>query len=154
MNYLVSALASRSRKWPKYARGRHPDFIHALGVLADNFNALESALRHLFQRYVTLPRSATEYVFMKLNNAERLEVLTACCEASKHSKRVKSGLRYFVKGFERCAQNRNILMHARTYALFDLQSQKRKTIFHKASRKFPYFDSTYDADISSIAINR
>lgn len=137
------------KKWPRYEIGPHY-YIMALGVLAANFNYLESWLHFIFRLYVKTPDEAKSYLFSRMDNAARLVLLQKCFEASDHSEKVKAALRHFCSGFARCAENRNILMHAQAIPVVEVTRNRARIIFSKASRSAPYAQNTYTPSITQL----
>jgi hypothetical protein len=146
---LRSSRRRAPKHWPTYDIGRH-DYVHTLGALAANFNYLESWLKYLFTIYVTLPPAARGFLFAKLDNAARLELLKHCFENSPHPERFKKALRHFVKGFAACAENRNVLLHAQAVAVTLAGTKAERTLFFKSSRKPPFRDNAYLPSIAQL----
>ena len=89
--------------------------MHALGVVAANYNHLEFILKIIFYHYMGLEHQATDLVFAKLNNnRNRLDMLAECVETREKNSDAKDRALHFIRGFALCADNRNFLMHGRT----------------------------------------
>jgi hypothetical protein len=88
------------------------EHMHALGVIAANYNELEGQFYRLF--WITSDRfEVAKLVFSKLNNAERMEV--ALKVAENEPKQFKEHYRAFIGGFGTSHENRNVLMHSRAH---------------------------------------
>ena len=109
------------------------DHLRAIGVIALAFTALERELEDLFGTYATLPLEARSRLFAKLSKELRVEVLQNCIDASEHPEDLKEAVRYFLRGFHTCFENRNIVMHAESFALFE----DGTLVLAKATRSIP-----------------
>jgi hypothetical protein len=118
---MSSSASPKSNQWPKYESGR-AEYNNALGVLAANFNYLETWLRYLFSIYVQIPDQARAFVFTKFDNQARIDFLRFCVDGASHPPRVKKSLEYFFTCFDRCATNRNLLLHAQVVPVVNLRS--------------------------------
>jgi hypothetical protein len=87
------------------------DHLHALGVIALNYNRLEETFYALFCEYFgTTP--STAILFSQFKNNFRLEAFkVVVCEYEKDPAVVEA-LGYFASCYNVCADNRNILMHS------------------------------------------
>jgi hypothetical protein len=93
----------------------HPslyDHMHALGVVATNYNHLEFIFFLLFRQYMT-GGSAPILTFSHLNNFNRADVFRAVDDQESDSV-TRDRLDHFVSGFKICTDNRNFLMHLLT----------------------------------------
>lgn len=100
-----------SEKWPSYAVGSDKH-IHALGVVAINYNRLEMALDRLLYMYLGASREPYCYVFNALNDPSRQALYKLCVNKEEADHALRDHLIYFVECFRVCAQNRNILLHS------------------------------------------
>jgi hypothetical protein len=96
-------------QWPRYATG--PDrHMHALGVIAINYNIFEYGLAFLLQHYATTPVS--DFFFDKINNEERVEAIGHFAKLKERDPAVLALIDDLLAYFGTCVQNRNILMHS------------------------------------------
>ncbi|HZR74047.1 hypothetical protein [Bradyrhizobium sp.] len=89
--------------------------MHALGVVAANYNSLEAELRFLLNSFMgkqMTSSNAGNYLFERLSNAERMDLLKRLYREQVGGTDLADRLDWFVKGFGICAENRNILMHS------------------------------------------
>ena len=107
---LAALLGGNS--WELRHYPNHKQHMHALGVIAANYNDLEGEFYRLF--YVTSDKfNVAKLIFSKLNNAERMEV--ALKVAQTEPALFRPLFEYFVSGFGIAAENRNILMHSKAH---------------------------------------
>jgi hypothetical protein len=90
--------------------------MHALGVIAANYNRLEDELRFLIYLFLDgghrrLLR-ADVYIFEHLNNADRIGLLEQFYKEKLSGTELADYLDWFVLGYRTCAENRNMLMHS------------------------------------------
>jgi hypothetical protein len=146
--------------WPTYRVG-NSDYIHALGVIASVFNLLEFRFRSLFPIYTRLPSTSAYNLFAKINNDMRLELIRGTIKFSSHPEPIKDDVRYFLAGFKRCADNRNILMHSTVRYLFgpgdvpcpELSppgQQPQGLAFQKSPKGNPFQINTYQLTLGDI----
>ena len=95
-------------------RKEYQNHLHAFGVLAHNYNHLESALLGLIAYYARLTRAAALVAFHGLNNKQRQEFLEQLVADREKDPIVQDLLADFVKGYGICPANRNFLMHSAT----------------------------------------
>jgi hypothetical protein len=87
------------------------DHLHALGVVALNYNALESAFYSLFCDYLgTSPSAAV--LFSQFKNNFRLDAFKVVVSEYEKDPAVIDALGYFAGCYNVCADNRNMLMHS------------------------------------------
>ncbi|MEH2485631.1 hypothetical protein V1280_001570 [Bradyrhizobium sp. AZCC 2230] len=117
------------------------DHMHALGVTAANYNRLESELRLLLDVFMGDQMTGAEagsYLFERLSNAERMDLLKHLYISQVGGTDLSDRLDWFVSGYGICAENRNILMHSEphgaTYNALQLVSALQ---LRKASKKNP-----------------
>jgi hypothetical protein len=90
------------------------DHLHALGVVAANFNHLEFALLALFYIFAGLDDGTAQHLFSYLKNDKRVDILLRSIKARETDPDVNDRATHFTKGFNVCAENRNYLMHSMT----------------------------------------
>jgi hypothetical protein len=98
-------------KWPSYDIGP-PDIVHAIGAVSVAFNRLEWAMLQIFDHYMRSDPFVSFNVFEKFNNQSRVELLSQLLAVREPDPMAKEMFSHFLDGFERCAENRNIIMHS------------------------------------------
>jgi hypothetical protein len=96
--------------WPRYATGPEKH-MHALGVIAVNYNVFEFGLALLLEHYAT--RDVSDYFFGRINNQERLDAIKHFASARERDPAVLALVEHLIAYFSACTANRNILMHSR-----------------------------------------
>jgi hypothetical protein len=113
-NQLASLLRGEkpwSGAW-KYNPGLY-QHMHALGVIAANYNHLESLLGLLIAVFMgDVGETVGPFLFQKLSNSTRLDLLKQLYAAQITDTNFLDRLDWFVAGYGKCAENRNILMHS------------------------------------------
>lgn len=96
--------------WPRYTTGpeRH---MHALGVIAVNYNVFEFGLALLLEYYTS--KAISDYFFNRTNNQERLNAIRHFANAREADPTVLTLVEHLITYFGACTANRNILMHSR-----------------------------------------
>jgi hypothetical protein len=137
--------------WPSYELPE-PEFVHAIGVVALNFNALEGSLKLLYKIYVDLPDRAQALLFAKQDNTARLPLLEACCLDGGHSEEIKESVQHFISCYRACAENRNILMHTRLIAFESPPPNRRQQMvwLSKNPKSAPLNENYYQPSLSDI----
>jgi hypothetical protein len=138
-----------SRKWPRYEVG-HKDYIFALGVISANFNELEGGLRLQFAISVRLSADATNFLFTRLDNSQRIALIRHCLTELPYNEREKHAIEHFMKGYAICAENRNILLHAEVHYAESIDSKRKRVMFYKDSKKPPYFPNRYIPSLKAL----
>lgn len=139
-----------SRKWPRYEVGRK-DYVFALGAISANFNKLEGILRLQFAISVRLSADATNFLFTRLDNSQRMQLIRHCLTGLPYNEREKRAIEHFMKGYAICAENRNILLHAEVYYGLAADSRERKRVmFYKDSKKPPYLPNRYIPSLKAL----
>ena len=114
----------------------HPslhDHMHALGVVAANYNSLEKVLELMVDVCSNLPPTVSTKLFSTLNNnRNRIDTLKSILENDDRAAR-EVGF-HFLRGFEICAENHNFLMHGTP---FRPDEDIGQLILQKAARKDP-----------------
>jgi hypothetical protein len=96
-------------QWPRYPTG--PDrHMHALGVIAINYNIFEFGLAFLLQHYAT--PAVSDFFFDRINNEERVAAIAHFARLKERDPAVLALINHLLAYFGTCAQNRNILMHS------------------------------------------
>jgi hypothetical protein len=153
---LLAALLSDEKPWSwhwKY-NFNFKDHMHALGVIAANYNDLEGHFYRLF--CLTLPNfNVANMIFARMHNGERMAI---ALEVSKKEK-PEFRLRYeaFIAAYGTATENRNILLHSKAHNASPLDLSALGTsqlILAKPSKKSPNensFVSLSVADLREIA---
>jgi hypothetical protein len=133
---LIDAIRDE-KPWSWHQR-YHPslrDHMHALGVVAANYNHLEQVFMALFWRYSSLDSTPALRLFQRLNNnRHRIDSLLEWIESKEFNTSAKELAVHFVKSFETCADNRNFLMHSLTKGTLE---QTDKLVLAKAAKRDP-----------------
>lgn len=108
---FFGSLDMSNPEWPAYriAPAAH---LHAVGVIAAKYNELEYALLTLMLPYTGMPLGALKYTFANTSNKFRTDLLLLCIQHSAVTSAASEATRHFVKGYQICAENRNLLMHS------------------------------------------
>jgi hypothetical protein len=125
------------------------DYIFALGVLSANFNELEGVLQLLFSINVRIPFEAMIFMFARSDNAQRIKILQGCLTELPYIKRDKDAIEYFLRGYARCAENRNILLHSEI-STYGNKTKRKRVIFYKDSKKPPHDPTRYTPSITTL----
>src|SRR5436309_2741829 len=105
--YAALLLGEKPWSWDWRYNPKLKEHMHALGVIAANYNELEGHFYRLF--YLILNKfEAGSIIFSKLSNAERIEVALKLAEREQDN--FSDLFRYFISGFGIASENRNILM--------------------------------------------
>ena len=136
-------------RWPEpnYELDPH-DHIHALGAISANYTLLENTVGMFFLLYTGLPVQTAENLFSKMSNELRINTIWDGLFESDVSDDAKESTNYFLKGFMRIFNARNILMHAqaRRGSFFDdlpdmlnypTDPLEVPIELYKASKKYP-----------------
>jgi hypothetical protein len=122
-----------SDKWPKYLPDK-PSHFHALGVIATTYNFLEYRVLGLLLLYVGFS-DMTTFLFQRLkDNTARLDLLKKAVFTGGETVEIKDAVQHFCTGFDRCAQNRNILMHSLAYDGPSSNALDQNLVFAKAAK--------------------
>jgi hypothetical protein len=137
---------SADSPWPFYMRGQR-DHIHAIGVVALNFNRMELLLHRLLYRYLgTESEAAHAHICRSLNLHSVLELFNICVAKEKSASR-RDHLRHFSRCYEACAANRNILMHS---DLDELESTEQALALFKRSGAKPHIRNQLKLSIEEL----
>lgn len=133
--------------WPDETRWlASAEFTHALGNLTLAYNFLEEAIGMLFSTYMPIDKSAAEALYHKLNNRERIDLLTALLGQNEKRPDVQTSVLHLVACYDICTENRNILMHSITTAP-DAQGMFR---LGKRARNDPKRTTEFQVDTTKI----
>lgn len=123
------------------------DHIHALGVIAANYNEMEGSFYKLFS--LTLGKfAAGKVIFAKLNNAERIE--TALRVAEQETSPFREHYEHFISGYGIGAENRNILLHSKAHNSWPLDASVSHLVLAKPSKKDPSENNFIALDIAEL----
>lgn len=146
---LLAALLMDEKPWSwnwKY-NPNLKEHMHALGVIAANYNDLEGHFYRLF--YITQPQfEVGKLVFSKLNNANRMEVARKVAETQPQEFRER--YEHFLSGYGTATDNRNILMHSRAHnaSLSDITASH--LTLAKSSKKAPDENNFVSLDLPEL----
>jgi hypothetical protein len=87
------------------------EHIHALGVVAANYNSLESTFYSIFCEYFGISDGSAA-LFAQFKNNFRIDTLKVIVSKYETDPKVADAVFHFLKCFTICADNRNILMHS------------------------------------------
>lgn len=107
----MDEVSSSSGEWPSYHRATK-DATFALGVISTGYGRLEFAFGALFANVLNLPSNFVAALFPKLGNEMRIALVTELLPQMQIDPEIEDHVRYFIKGFEALAFNRNMLMHS------------------------------------------
>jgi len=80
--------------------------------MAMAYNYLEEMMQAVFQSCMSMDSEYSERLFHKLNNRDRIDMLSAAIKSSRFHRDAKERLSYLLQCYDICTENRNILMHA------------------------------------------
>src|SRR6185295_12213048 len=83
------------------------DHIHALGVVAANYNSLEMTFYSLFCEYFGISDNAAA-LFAQFKNNLRIDALRVVLAKYERDSAVTDAIQHFLRCFNICADNRNI----------------------------------------------
>lgn len=121
--------------------------MHALGVIAANYNELEGQFYRLF--WATSQRfDVAKLVFSKLNNADRMAVALKVAESEPSQ--FREHYVAFIKGFGISHENRNILMHSRAHNAGARDVQVSHLTFAKPNKRAPDENNFISLDVAEL----
>jgi hypothetical protein len=85
--------------------------VHAMGTITLLYNDLEYAMSFLLDEYLEAGQEASEAIFYRLTNRERVDVLRELIRGKETDMAVQDLASHAVDCFDVCTENRNILMH-------------------------------------------
>jgi hypothetical protein len=100
--------------WPSYSTLPH-DHVHAIGVIALNYNSYEESLFALFNVHLEgrgLPEKLNEYLYSGLNRPDQMGSLEKIFAEFEKEEAVKTCVAHVMKHFQWSFEARNIVMHA------------------------------------------
>ena len=107
--------------------------MHALGVVAANYNQLELTLYTIFAHYTGRTIQAAA-LFSQMKNNFRIDTLKCLVQANEPDDTIGKHIFYFADGFNICADNRNFLMHS---SVDNIQKGATALPLRKSGRKSP-----------------
>jgi hypothetical protein len=124
------------------------DQLHALGVIAANFNRLENKLLGMFLIYLGFD-DVMSFLFARLrDNSLRMDLLRRAVELKGETPEIIEAINYFCKAFGTCADNRNILMHGGVTALTDEKGVS--LVFNKGKKENAIDWNHYLMDLTAL----
>jgi hypothetical protein len=138
-------------KWPEEQDviGVPPDYLIAFGKINLTYNLLETMMGTVFEECAPLHREFARQLFHKLNNRDRVDLLTAFIQKNERDKNLQELLEAFVLHFNICTENRNILMHV-TMLYADETISKWKKLASKDPMRVIEFHASL-ADLNMVA---
>ena len=117
------------------------DHMHALGVIAANYNRLETVCACYLTFFMGSQMTAAEagaYLFERLSNAEGINLLKQLYTTEVGGTILADRLDWFVSGYGKCAESRNILMHSEPHgASYNALQLVSALALRKASKNNP-----------------
>jgi hypothetical protein len=135
--------------WPLYDSGPS-EHIHALGVVSVNYNYLEWVLWKFHIYYLRADHSVTSLIFQKTPTNVRLQVLGQLAVRTVTDPEMRNHIKHFIKGYDRCANNRGILMHSQLLAGRESNDIFPATKLSKKTGKLASYEFTL-SDIRRVA---
>jgi hypothetical protein len=144
--------------WPLPAYSCGPTkHLHAIGVIANRFNALERGMFDLYLLYTEkrFGREVSEFFYLSLNERTRAEALERVVHAYEKNRKVLAFFDSLAKHFEWCWNARNQIVHSDFYPAMlggnphEISLTKRKS---KQSAELGYLKFTV-AQLRDIADN-
>jgi hypothetical protein len=86
--------------------------VHAIGQITLAYNWLEEGLDYIFQICMPVEKEFSQRLFHKMNNRDRIDLLSAIVKSSRFHADAKDRLNYLIQCYDICTENRNILLHA------------------------------------------
>lgn len=113
--------------------------IFALGVTVFRFNMLEAALYTKFSIYLDRGPEVAARTLSYMSADKQIDLFQTVIEKSPFEHEIKENDDWFLKGYKRCQQNRNLLCHSEVLEIapnmFDLQgmsfAKRRKDAPHQ-----------------------
>jgi hypothetical protein len=140
---------TESVEWPSQKNsltdGEH---LKAIGQFALLFNFTEDILRDLFQGTFHSKYEYSEYLFDKLGNRDRVDMLRAIILFDEKDSEVSDRLLTVLRYFNICCDNRNIVLHAVT--AFDGGAASNALHLVKRARNNPAQINYYDLSLEEI----
>lgn len=146
---LLALLGTSAKPW-SWDWSYNPNLkehIHALGVIAANYNELEGIFYRLF--YLTLGKAeAGKIIFSKLNNAERIQVAFKIAESEKPE--FRDSYEHFISGYGTATENRNILLHSKAHNAWPLDGVVSHLVLAKPTKNNPSENNFVKLDIAEL----
>ena len=86
-------------------------YIHAFGQVTLSYNMMEIMMGNLFTTCVPMELDFAERLFHKLNNRERIDLLSALVRTNEKESEAREAILHCIRCYDICTDNRNILMH-------------------------------------------
>jgi hypothetical protein len=132
----VSIMSTSDTEWPLPEHQLAPNnYLAALGQATFVYNMLESMMSSVFPSCAPLEIEAARTLFHKLNNRDRVDLLTDFVTHNEKDKQVKSVILHYINCYDICTENRNILMHA-IYFNPNLQPDQSPLLVKKAKNDY------------------
>jgi hypothetical protein len=106
-------MSDSEKEWPVPENQLAPnDYLAALGQATFVYNMLESMMGSVFVACAPVEAEAARALFHKLNNRDRVDLLTDFVNHNEKDAAVKRIILSCINYYDICTENRNILMHA------------------------------------------
>jgi hypothetical protein len=106
-------MSDSEKEWPAPENQLAPnDYLAALGQATFVYNMLESMMGSVFVACAPVETEAARALFHKLNNRDRVDLLTDFVNHNEKDAAVKRIILSCINYYDICTENRNILMHA------------------------------------------
>jgi hypothetical protein len=144
-------MISSENEWPPPEHQLAPnDYLAALGQVTFVYNMLESVMDNVFVCCAPLKAEDAKVLFHKMNNRDRVDLLTDFVAHNEKDAQVKSIILHCARCYDICTENRNILMHA-IYFNPNLKADQTP-ILVKRAKKDPLREVHYDVPLSDLRI--
>ena len=107
-------MANSKKEWPEYSIGQK-EHLHAISVLAFNFNEFEAELFEIFVHHLDLhnvPRGTPVKMYYEMTGRRQLDFIKLVFSIYEEDSQVRATLSKLLKYFDWCADTRNRLIHA------------------------------------------
>jgi hypothetical protein len=133
--------------WPhKEHRTGSDAQLHAMGQISLIYNELEEWLSFLFEQLFPASLSASKSPYNRLNNRDRVDLLTETVEANEEDKILRDHILWALRCFDICNANRNTLLHARS----EYYRNAKTFRLLKQARDDPTVDQEYPLRLSEL----
>ena len=102
-----------NESWPPQGhRIASSEHLKALGEITLAYNYFEETIGLLFTRTMPTEEAFSARLYQRMNNRDRIDLLSAIVSAASIDEEIKDGLKYVILCYDICTDNRNILSHA------------------------------------------
>lgn len=123
-----------SADWPSYMPGPKED-IYALGVICLRYGQLESIFQLVFSQATRMDLEQASAIFFRIPNNVRHDVISSLMETGALPDVLKDLVRYFLKAFKICAENRHALMHSHSGGVhYNIEKERGGILLRRYTR--------------------